>query len=142
MENYRHIDASYEDLLSNTELEYSMEFKLIFKLILNIFHDELLLCLCLHCKYVWLLFFLMLKRVVVILLSPWKMDFFSFFPGFSRKVVVSKGLCLVRCLEIADDQCASTCQVQSQVSLYTFSPGFVVDFSWKMVHIRQVLVSS
>lgn len=31
-ENYRHIDASYEDLLTRTELEYFMEFKLIFNL--------------------------------------------------------------------------------------------------------------
>lgn len=77
----------------------------------------------------------------MILLSPWKIDFFSFLPGFSRKVVVSNGnLYLVGCVEMADGHCVSTCQDQSQVR--TLSPSFVVDFSWKMVHIRQVLVSS
>lgn len=72
-------------------------------------------------------FSLKLKRVVVILLSPWKMDLFSFLPGFSRKTVVSSGLCLVRCVEMADGHCVSTCQEQSQVSLYALSPSFVVD---------------
>lgn len=60
------------------------------------------LCLCLHCRYVWLLYSTKLKRVAVISLSPWKMDFFSFLTGFSRKAMVSNGLCLVRYVEMAD----------------------------------------
>lgn len=96
----------------------------------------------LHCTYVWLLLSLKLKRAEMILLSQWKINFFSILPGFLRKVVVSNGLCLVRCVEMADGHCVSTCQEQSQVSLYTLSPSFDVDFSWKMVHIRQVSVSS
>lgn len=62
--------------------------------------------------------------------------------GFSRKVMVSSGLCLAGCVEMADGHCARTCQEQTQVHFYTLSPGFVVGFSWKMVHTRQVLVSS
>lgn len=67
---------------------------------------------------------------------------FHFLTGFSRWIMVSNDLCLVRCVEMADGHCVSTCQEQSQVSLCTLSPGFVVRFSWKMVHTRQVLVSS
>lgn len=99
-------------------------------------------CVCVYIVGMYGCFSLKFKRVVVILLSPWKMDFFSFLPGFSRGVVVSNGLCLVRCVEMADGHCVSTCQEQSQVSLYTLSPSFVVDFSWKMLHVRQILVSS
>lgn len=91
----------------------------------------------LRCTYAWLLFSLKLKRAEITLLSQWKINFFSILPGFLRKVVVSSGLCLVRCGEMAAGHCVSTCQEQSQVSLYTLSPSFDVDFSCKMAHIRR-----
>lgn len=47
-----------------------------FKLIINVSHDELFLYMDLYYGFLWLLF--SWKKVVVILLCPWKMAF-SFF---------------------------------------------------------------
>lgn len=54
--------------------------------------------------------FLGLKKSGSDIVKSMEKGFLFFLPGFSGKVVVSNGLCLVRCVEMTDGHCGSTCQ--------------------------------
>lgn len=59
--------------------------------------------------------------------------------------MVSDSLYLVRCVEmVAGHYSESSAYILSRAesSAYILSSGFVVDHSWKMMHTRQILVSS
>lgn len=58
------------------------------------------------------------QKVVVILLCPWKMVFYFLLTEFSRKVMFSHSLYLVRCAEMVAGHYSSACQEQSQVHIF------------------------